>query len=377
MPFFGAIAAYADEGDGERLNETVTSLLDGLDLTELQSYLDGLDGGFVFSFGDGAREILEYLLQGNLNVDYATYLNGLFSALLEGVTSLFPAFSQILAASVLCTVAAGAEGGALGKSTAKAVRFAAYALIILILSSMLVGVLGAATECVEALQKQVEIISPILITLTVLTGGSGTGAIFEPCAVFLSQGAIEIVTKLVFPATVAVIVFDFSSRLNPQISFAGACNLIKSIMKWVIGLTVAVFGLFITVQSSASSMFNGIFYKVTKYLVGNSVPIVGNFLSAGVDMAVMAGSLVRNSVGLCGIALLIGVILEPLLLLASFSLMLKLAAAAVQPLGESVLADMFTSVSKDVSFFIAGLLTVAFMYVLVIMLVINSAGSFI
>ena len=148
-------------------------------------------------------------------------------------------------------------------------------------------------------------------------------------------------------------------------------------MKWVIGITVAVFGLFITVQSSASSLFNGIFFKVTKYLVGNSVPIVGNFLSAGVDMVVMSGTVVRSSLGLLGVVLLLGEVIQPIIMLAAFSVMLKITAAIAQPLGEKTLYSLFSDFSKDVEFFIAGILMVAFLYFLVVMLIINSTYAFI
>ena len=64
-------------------------------------------------------------------------------------------------------------------------------------------------------------------------------------------------------------------------------------------------------------------------------------------------------------------------LLAAFSVMLKVCGAIVQPLGEKVNYSLFADLSKDVEYLIAGILTVAFMYLLVVMLIINSANSFI
>ena len=63
--------------------------------------------------------------------------------------------------------------------------------------------------------------------------------------------------------------------------------------------------------------------------------------------------------------------------IAAFSLILKLVGAIIQPIGDSTLFSLISDLSKDVEYFIAGLLTVAFMYALVIMLIINSANSFI
>lgn len=372
---FGAIRVYAD--DGKELSESIQSILDSLDLSEIQAYLDKYGNELLFSYGDTAKEIAEYLLKGNLSLDYQSYIYDLLSLLFKNVVSLLPAFAQIVAISIICSVAAGAEGSILGKTTAKVVRLACMSLIMLILSSMLVGIVSKSVSSITNIRKQVEIITPILVTLTVLTGGADAGAIYRPSVLFLSGGAIEIVGSFIFPATIAVIVLNFMSKLNPDISFTGVASLLKSVMKWVIGITVTIFGLYITVQSTSSSLFNGIFFKVTKYLVGNSVPIVGNFLSAGVDMVVMSGTIVKSTLGMMGIIMLLGEIIQPITVLASFSIMLKITGAIAQPLGEKALFSMFNDLSRDVEYLIAGILMVSFMYFLVVMLVINSGYAFI
>lgn len=371
----GNAIAHAD--DGAELNENISSILDGLDLSEIQKYLDEYGSEYVFSFGNTAREIVEYLANGNLGVNYTDYISELFSVLFKSVGNMIPAFAQIVAICILCAVSSGAEGGVIGKTTAKVIRLACLSLIMLILASMLYGIVSSSVKCVTNIKKQVEIITPVLVTLSVLTGGSEAGAIYQPSALFLSGGAIQIVSGFIFPATIAVIVFNFLSKLNPEISFTGVAALIKSVMKWIIGITVTIFGIFITVQSTASSLFNGIFFKVTKYLVGNSVPIVGNFLSAGVDMIVMSGTVVKSSFGVLGIVLLLSEVIQPVIMLTAFSLLLKLTAAIAQPLGEKTAYGLLNDFSKDVEFLIAGILMVAFLYFLVVMLIINSAHAFI
>ena len=172
------VIAFAD--DGAELNENISSILDSLDLSEIQKYLDEYGSDYVFSFGDTAKEILEYLLKGNLGVNYTDYLSELFSVLFSNVTSLIPAFAQIVAISILCAVASDSEGGIIGKTTAKVIRLACVSLILLILSSMLFGIVSSSVKCVTNIKRQVEIITPILVTLSVLTGGGEAGAIYQP-----------------------------------------------------------------------------------------------------------------------------------------------------------------------------------------------------
>ena len=373
----GGIAAYAEEDGREELNENISELLKDLDLTELEKYLEENADSYLFKFGDTAKEIVEYLIQGNLGTDYGGYLSELFSIIFKNVISLIPAFAEITAVALLSAVVSAAEGNVLSKSTSKIVHLACYSLIILIIGSMLAGIISNCVTCINSVKKQIEIITPILATLTVLTGGTSSAAIYQPSAIFLSGGAVEIVSAFIFPATIAVTILNFMSKLNSQMSFTGVTALVKSIMKWVIGITVTVFSIFITAQSSASSLFDGIIFKATKYVVSNSVPIVGNFLSSGFDMLTSAGLLIKSSVGICGLIMLLFELIGPIILLSAFSLILKFVGAVVQPIGENKLFSLLSDLSKDIEYFIAGLLTVAFMYALVIMLIINSANSFI
>lgn len=371
------IAVSAATDGYEELNENISKLLGELDLSELQKYLDENGDNYLLHFGGTAKEIVAYLINGNLGAEYGGYLNELFSIIFKDVISLIPAFATVTAVGLLSAVVSSAEGNIIGKSTSKIVHLACYSVIILIISSMLVGVVEGCTACIDSVKRQIEIITPILATLTVLTGGTGSAAIYQPSAIFLSGGAVEIVSNFIFPATVGVIVLNFMSGLNSQMSFSGVTALLKSIMKWVIGITVTVFSIFITAQSSASSLFDGIIFKATKYVIGNSVPLVGNFLSSGFDMLQSAGLLIKSSVGLCGIILLLFEIIQPVITLVAFSIILKIVGAIVQPIGENSLYNILSELSKDIEYFIAGLLTVAFMYALVIMLIINSANSFI
>lgn len=372
-----AATAFAEDEGKQEIYENISSLLDTLDLSELDGYLNNFQNDFALGFGDGAREIIEYFIKGDAGVDYGSFLSELFSVLFKDVIGIIPTFAAVTGVALLSAAVSAAEGGVIGKSTSKIVHLACYSTIILIMSSSLLNVASGCFNCVNNLQRQIEIITPILATLTVLTGGTGSAAIYQPSAIFLSGGAVEIVNGFIFPAAITVIVLNFLSKLNPDISFSGVTALIKSVMKWVIGITVTVFSIFITAQSTASTLFDGIIFKATKFAVSNSVPIVGNFLSGGFDMLTSAGLIIKSSVGIFGIILILGEVIRPIIVLIAFSLILKAVGAIVQPIGENSLFALLSDLSKDVEYLLAGLLTVAFMYALVIMLVISSANSFI
>ncbi|MCD7728437.1 MAG: stage III sporulation protein AE [Clostridia bacterium] len=370
-----SVICFADDGTDE-LDSQIASLIESLDISALQSYLDENSDSYLFNFGNNAAEIITYLINGNTGADYGSYITEIFSVICSDAISLIPVFAEVTAVALLSAVFAGAEGNIIGKSTSRIVRLACYSLIIVMLSATLAGVVEECVECVNSLKKQMEIITPILVTLTVLTGGTSSAAIYQPAALFLSEGAVEIISGFIFPAAIACAVLNFMSKINPQISFSGISKLLKSLMKWVIGITVTVFSLFLTVQSSAATLFDGVIFKTTKYVVSNSVPIVGGFISSGFDLLTAAGLLIKSSVGVCGIVIMVSEIISPLILLIAFSVMLKITGAVVQAAGDGELYALASDLSSDTEYFIAGLVTVAFMYALTVMLIINSAVSF-
>ena len=113
------------------------------------------------------------------------------------------------------------------------------------------------------------------------------------------------------------------------------------------------------------------------FLISDIHPHESSGVSSGFDMLTSAGLLIKSSVGICGLLLLLAELIQPIILLISFSIILKFVGAVIQPVGEQTLYSLLSDLSKDIEFFIAGLLTVAFMYALIIMLIINSANSFI
>ncbi len=91
------IAVSAATDGATELNGNIAKLLENLDLSELQKYLDENADSYLFNFGGTAKEIVAYLIGGNLGTEYSGYLNELFSIIFKDVISLIPAFATVTA----------------------------------------------------------------------------------------------------------------------------------------------------------------------------------------------------------------------------------------------------------------------------------------
>ena len=124
-----------------------------------------------------------------------------------------------------------------------------------------------------------------------------------------------------------------------------------------------------------AASYDGITRRVAKYAIGTGVPIIGGFLSGGFDLAVAGSILIKNSLGALGIFLIISVLFEPLTLLITVNVLLRLTSAITQPFGDSKISDFLSQTADDLNYCTAGLLLSAFMYVVCIVIVICASET--
>ncbi|HIY99481.1 MAG TPA: stage III sporulation protein AE [Firmicutes bacterium] len=363
--------AYTPEEEAalEELQDKVDELLEALDTEELQAYLDSLT---EFS-GMDIKETLSSVITGDFALDYSSLWQSALALVFNEGRAMLPAFAVVLAAALLCGILNSAKNGFLQSTMSDIINFVTYIAVGAVVLAVLTGVLQTGFSAMGSMQRQMEIVYPVLLTLMAASGGSVSAGVFRPAVAFLSSAVCEMFTAIVLPASVVVIVLAFVGNLSPDVRTEKLGDLFKSINKWLIGLTLGLLTLFLTVQGIASSQYDGLSLRAIKYLVSGSVPIVGGFLSGGLDLVLAGSALIKNAVGSFAVFLLFGALLRPVLLFAAFQLFLRLCAAATEPVGGKVSAFL-SRLATDSGFFLAGLLCIAFLYFLTLVLLVCSTG---
>lgn len=353
----------------EELREEVRKLLEALDTEELEAYLETLPQYEAGSI----KEALESIVTGDFSLDYASLWQSVLALVWEEGKVILPAFAVIIAVALLSGILNSVRGSFLRGSMAEIIHFAAYLCVGAALLSVLISVLQAGFSAIESMQRQMEIIYPILLTLMAASGGAVSAGIYRPAVAFMSSAVCEMFSDVVLPTSVAVIVLTFIGCLSDEVKTTKLGDFFKSLNKWLIGLTLGLLGIFLTVQGISAAQYDGLSLRAAKYLVSGSVPIVGGFLSGGLDLVLAGSALIKNAVGSFAVFLLFGVILRPVLLFAAFQIFLRLSAAAAEPVGGKISAFL-SRLASDCGFFIAGLCCIAFLYFLTLVLLVCSTG---
>ena len=340
---FGNVTASAESADDEALAEleaNIQTLVDSLDLEELQAYLD--------SFSD-------------------------FKGISLKAQTLLPAFAVILAVAVLCGILNSVRSGFLDSSMSEIVNFVGYLSIGAIVLACLLTVLKTAFAALGQMQRQMELVFPLLLTLMAGSGGTVSAAVYRPAVAFMSGALVQLFTAVVLPSALVIIVLSFVGNISDEVRTKRLSDLFKSVNKWLIGVSLTLFSLFLTVQGITSATYDGISLRAAKYAISNSVPIVGGFLSGGVDLVLAGSALIKNALGSFSIFLLAATLLRPLVLFAVFHLFLRLAAAATEPAGGKISAFL-SELAGNFNYFTAGLFAISFLYFVTVLLLVCSSG---
>ena len=370
MPF-NCILVTAETEQPSALEDTIEDCLEKLDLSELEEYLKRLEG----ENSESIRDRLIRYVKGD-SLEFTSIFTQTAEVFFQETIALIPDFACITAIALLCGILSSLQIGIMENTVTKTVYVIAFV-------SALIPVVGIISECYTSasdglnnMQRQMEIVFPILLTLLATSGGVTTVAVCRPSLAFLSTSMIRIISDFVFPITIIMLAFSMLTKISDDFKFGKFTALLKSINKWLIGIGLSVFGLFFTIQGITTTTYDGIVKRVAKYAIGNGIPIVGGFLSGGFDLAVAGSVLIKNSFGYFGIALMISSIFKPIILLLSTTILLRLSSAMTSPFGESKISDFLSETADCLNYLSAGVLFSAFLYFLAIIVLISVTGAF-
>ena len=365
FPSFEAAAQSGENSASTQLEESIWEQISRLDLEELQAYVDSLSGDTRKSVGD---RLFEYVKGGNF--EYDSFLQNFLLTFFAKVAEILPAFACIMAIALLSGLLNALKSNGTATSSGEMPFLLLYLGALIPLLSVLINILSGTWSGIREMNKQMQLIFPLMLTLMAVSGGTVSAAVCKPAVAFFSTLISSILREVVFPFTIVIIVFSIAANLTKELKIDRFSAFFKGINKWVIGVSVAVFGLFFTLQGITAATYDGVVRRAAKYAIGNGVPIVGGFLSGGFDLVVAGSVLLKNALGSFAIFLMVAVLLEPLIVLISVNVLLRLTSAVTQSLGDGRISKILGDTADNLHYCTACLLLTAFLYFLCVMLLI-------
>lgn len=350
---------------GKDLEQNVNDLIGDIDFSEIESIVQEFDSQQTKMFSiSNVKDKVVTIINGKSAVDYNTMLETIFQIILQMIIEYVPMFALIVGIGIISSLLGQIKSKFAEKSTADIVHFVCFCLIIVILGASVKRLLASTTATMENMTNITNSIFPIVLTLMTGIGAISSVGVFQPVLAIMGNVISVVMLKVVVPIFIFSFALNIIGNLSNNIKLDKFGSFLNSLFKWLIGITFTIFFAVISIQGISAGAFDSVSLRTAKFTVSSYVPIMGGYLSQGMDLILASGVLIKNSVGLVGILIIISSIMSPILEIVVFSLMLKAVSAVLQPLNNNRITGFLHHTSKTITMLSTCIIVVGFMYFL-------------
>lgn len=369
---FDYFVSADNEVSQEDLSQSVFEILDDVDLTEMQSVVDNLEDIGLFEIT--IKDKIGKILKGEYFTDYTSLTSAIISLIFGDIKSILPFVFTLIAIGILCNLINNMRPD--NKSISDTINFVFLTVTMLIVIIAFKNILSSTKNTINLIMSQMQIVFPILITLLASIGSIASISIYNPLVAILT-GVVSIVfNNFLYPLFIVIFILAILGNLTDTVKLGKLSGFLMSAFKWTIGIVFTIFTGFLSVQGISAGKYDSVSIKATKFAMKSYIPIIGSYVSDGMDFLILGSVLVKNSIGLIGVIILFITILSPILMIIIYKLALQLSSGILEMTGNSKISNFLSSSSKLLILPIVLIIGISFMYVITICLIMCTANIF-
>ena len=359
----------------EGLEQNISDILKDIDFTLIEERIAEFDNNQVKMFSlSNIKDKVQAIINGEQAVNYSTMLEVIIDVLMQVIVQYVPMFALIIGIGIIASLLGQIKSKFNEKSTSDIVHFVCFCLIVVVMATSVKRLVTSTTSTIGGMERTINAMFPIILTLMTSLGEVSSVGVFQPILAIMSTIISTIIFKVIVPIFIFSFVLNVIGHLSNNIKLDKFNSFLNSTFKWIIGITFTIFFAVISIQGITAGSFDSVSLRTAKFTVSSYVPIMGGYLSQGMDLIMASGVLIKNSIGLVGILIIISSILSPILEIAIFSLMLKAVSAILQPLNSNRITNFLHNSSKSITMLSTCIIVVSFMYFLCIGMCMASAN---
>jgi stage III sporulation protein AE len=354
--------------------QLVESQLETLNIDELKQYWDNVlhqYGGFLPESQKGS---LYDFIKGEKKFSFKQWFSGMFKFAFQE----FIMNGKLLGSLILLTIFSmflQTLQNSFEKSTISKVAYSIVFMVLMIiaLNSFHVAI-DYSLEAINTMISFILALIPLLLALVASSGGLISAAFFHPVILFLMNLSGVFIQYVVLPMLFLSALLSIVSTLSEHYKVTQLANLLRNWSIGFLGLFLTVFLGVISVQGASTAITDGVTIRTAKFITGNFIPVIGRIFTDATDTVISASVLLKNTVGIAGVAILILIAAFPAIKILMIAFIYKFAAAILQPLGGGPVITCLDIISKSVIYVFAALAIVSLMFFLSITVII-AAGN--
>ncbi len=344
---------------GADYDESINEIINGIDESIYKDFNDVLND--LFNDNLSFKERIIKFLTGELSVNVVN----LKSFLLNEISDYLKEFIKLLGYLVFIGVSCTIINIILSKNSDNiennTIFFIFYILAITTSSAIITKFVYTTKDVTDNLKNTTEIIFPLMFSISSLCGNFGV-SIYKPMTAFVAYFSSVITSNYLLPIIVFGAVSLMVGNLSQNLKISGLSKTVFSLYKWILGLIVVIYTIVLSIQGIVNASYNGISIKILKYATGSMIPIVGGFLSGGIDVLLSSAVLIKNSIGLLSVIYLLITIIGRAISFLITSFLLKFGASICEPILDKRFYNLLVGIGDVINYLASIIFLSGFMY---------------
>lgn len=345
------------------------SMLDRLEFSEIQDSVDEILGE-NFQFRDTVSELirggqpftpetfLEAVLE-QFRESWRTEKNLLFSILVLGIAAaLLSNFSNIFRNQQIAEVSFEIT----------------YMLLFLLLLKVFTGAAQITAVVLNGIREFMQALVPAFFLSVTMASGGATALVFYQFLLSLIYLLEWLMERSMLPLIQVHVILVFINHLTKEEYLSQLSELVTKAAGWVLKSILALVVGFNAIQGLLAPAIDAL--KTTAFSrAAQMIPGIGNIAGSVTDVILGSAVLIKNGIGVAALVVLAILCLTPLVKLGVLILLLKVAAALLQPVSDKRMVGCVDGVGEGVRLLFQVVFTTAVLFMLTIVVVTAAAGG--
>ena len=350
--------------------------LGSIDTTSVENYWNRLMNDYGGFFPDRqVPSFADMIMPGGKGLKLKTVFAGLLRYILHEVLYNGKLLVTIVILTVFSMMLETMQTAFERNTVSKVAYGITYMVMIVLAVNSFSSAIGYAKDAIGGMIQFMLAMVPLLFSLLASMGSVVTVSVLHPLIIFMINAVSTVIYSVVFPLLFFSAVLHIASALTDRFKVTHLANVMRNFAAGLMGVMLTIFLGVISVQGATGSVTDGVTMRTAKFVTGSFVPVIGRTFSDAADTVMSASMLVKNSIGLAGVIILIFICAFPAVKILTLALIYSVAAAVMQPLGDSPIVGCLQTIGKTLIYVFGALAAVGLMFFLAVTIILMAGNA--
>lgn len=369
---------FATDMKGSTINpsEIIETQLNMLDWGAIDEIQGKLQDQVPTMKGFNLKEEVAKIVSGEKEFSVQEILSLVADMLFKEMKTYVNVIARFILIVIMCNLLSKLSSSFQSKEITKIAFFVCYMLIIYSVAQSLVTVVDLAQNTIQNLCDMMMVTLPTLLAFMAVSGYIASSSALAPVIIAALNMIAFVIQKLLLPSIVGIVILQIVSSMSEEFKIDKLIGLFYKGSKWVLRsiliLSVGIMGFYNVVFPALDTTMK----RVGMTLGTKFIPVLGDAVGGVVEFIVKCSSLIKNSFALGIVIWIILIVAIPLVKIITYIFLYNIAAAVIEPLGDSKMSKIATNLGKGCEFVLSctGIVAILSIVVMVICMSVGASG---